>query len=185
MEITQCVGPGIVSTRPPETPAANSGIVPPETPLVTPCGVSTRQNKRVNVGVAGETPLETREMDMTPNEERKKRTWQPNKYGAALAMLEEAADEEIDSGRTRSSSAEEDPSPLLPLQRSTSAAPSKFRHRDSLMIAARHIPPPSPGLKLESEAECTAKDAAALVEDEIDSEIQERLKVRALSVSFG
>eukprot|EP01048_Picozoa_sp_COSAG05_P021512 COSAG05_NODE_3980_length_1741_cov_1.498173_1_plen_300_part_00 len=111
MEMTAAYGRGVVgrgAAKLPATPAV-VGSQPPATPqLVTPA-MATRSlggtaaqgkaTKRVNVGVAGETPLQVNVVEMTPNEERKKRTWQPNKYGAALALLEEAADEEIDSAR--------------------------------------------------------------------------------------
>lgn len=132
MEMTECVGGGIVSAPPPSTPAFANGQTP-----------SVGARRRVNVGVDGETPLQLREVVMTPNTERKQRTWQPNKYEAALSALEEKAEEEVDSGRSRTSSSEsessprdgegEDDLPAIPAPK----ASSRFRHRDSLMISHR------------------------------------------------
>jgi len=125
MEMTACTGPGIVGSRPPpSTPSVGAG-----------CGGNAAgRGRKVDVGVAGETPLQLREVVMTPNEERRQRTWQPSQHEAALSALDENSEDEIDSARSHSPADQDLPAgevdDVLPR-----ATHRDFRHRDSLMIS--------------------------------------------------
>eukprot|EP01043_Picozoa_sp_COSAG02_P070764 COSAG02_NODE_12661_length_1506_cov_1.485856_1_plen_196_part_10 len=96
MEMTDCTGLGIIGTSQ-RSSAGLAHMAQPSTPLVD-AGVSQRNaNRRVNVGVDGETPLQLREVVMTPNEERRRRTWQP----VGLSALDENSEDEVhNAGRT-------------------------------------------------------------------------------------
>ena len=133
MEMTECTGLGIIGTSQPSS-AGLAHTAQPSTPSVDVDSVSQRNaGRRVNVGVAGETPLQLREVVMTPNEERRRRTWQP----VGLSALDENSEDEVDSaGRSctgeSSSAREEDDDVTLEIPQ---IKPVDFRHRDSLMIS--------------------------------------------------
>jgi hypothetical protein len=138
MEMTECTGLGIIGTSQPSS-AGLAHMAQPSTPSVGASGVSQRNaGRRVNVGVDGETPLQLREFVMTPNEERRLRTWQP----VGLSALDENSEEEVNSaGHTctgeDTSTQDEDDDVTLEIPQTK---PADFRHRDSLMISHSRRP---------------------------------------------
>lgn len=153
MEMTECTGLGIVDSRPRPSTALDS--YQPSTPSVgASCGsVSKPRCRRVNVGIDGETPLQTREVVMTPNEERRQRTWQPRAYEAPLSALHEKSEDDIDSaGRACTdldTYAEDTGDMLLNIPQ---PKPTEFCHRDSLMISHNHRTAGSPAQQCNRDA---------------------------------
>ena len=132
MTMTDCTGLGIIHSSQQKF-GGRAQLAQPCTPSVGTGSVSQHNaGRRVNVGVDGETPLQLREVVMTPNEERRARTWQP----IALSALHEKSEDEVDSagcGCTDEAAPAGDGDDTT-LDRTTIQSVD-FRHRDSLMIS--------------------------------------------------
>lgn len=132
MTMTDCTGLGIIHTSQPKF-GGLAELAQPCTPSVGTGSVSQHKaGRRVNVGVDGETPLQLREVVMTPNEERRARTWQP----IALSALHEKSEDEVDSAgcgcTDKEAPAGDGDDTTLDI---TTTNLADFRHRDSLMIS--------------------------------------------------